>query len=162
MLNNLLNNNTNNNAEGPAECWHGMTIVFVTKFLQWRKFFKLKKSWLVNKHTRITWGSQTTRTKPLGEMTKHTIRMLSEQTAMLARKITGLSVSIASGISNKPSSSPMMELIPISGKPREVNFQRKRVNVLPQLLNNACIRVHFHASDCIRTCKLRLLKVNSE
>ena len=55
-------------------------------------------------------------------MTKHTIRMLSEQTAMLARKITGLSVSIASGISNKPSSSPMMELIPISGKPREVNF----------------------------------------
>ena len=40
MLNNLLNNNTNNNAERPAECWHGMTIVFGTKFLsKWRKFF---------------------------------------------------------------------------------------------------------------------------
>ena len=35
----LLNNNTKNNAERPAECWHGMTIVFGTKFLKWRKFF---------------------------------------------------------------------------------------------------------------------------
>ncbi|CAH3024348.1 unnamed protein product [Porites evermanni] len=33
MLNNLLNNNTKNNAERPAECWHGMTIVFGTQFL---------------------------------------------------------------------------------------------------------------------------------
>lgn len=103
----------------------------------------MKKSWLVNKHTRNTWGSQTTRTKPLGVMTKHMIRTLSEQTARLARKkITGLSVSIASGISNKPNSSPMMELIPISGKLREVNFKRKRVNVLPQSI----LPVYVHVS----------------
>ena len=66
---------------------------------------------------------------------------------MLARKkITGLSVSIASGISNKPNSSPMMELIPISGKLREVNFKRKRVNVQLNVLPQSTLPVYVHVS----------------